>query len=121
MATQPRTTGYTYADLQAFPEDNFRREIIDGELIVTAASCDVAQPLYYLMTPNGEIVRQVNDGKSFDQEPSWSPDGRFILFDSDRSAGTNIWTLEVDTGELHQVTRDWGWLADWQPVPTPSP
>ncbi len=27
----------TYDDLQAFPEDNFRRELIDGELIVTAA------------------------------------------------------------------------------------
>src|SRR5438132_866313 len=37
MATEPKTTGLTYADLEAFPEDNFRRELIDGELIVTAA------------------------------------------------------------------------------------
>jgi Uma2 family endonuclease len=36
MATQPHT-GLTYQDLQAFPEDNLRRELIDGELIVTAA------------------------------------------------------------------------------------
>jgi hypothetical protein len=36
MATQPKT-GLTYEDLQAFPEDNLRRELIDGELIVTAA------------------------------------------------------------------------------------
>ncbi|MGH2706410.1 MAG: Uma2 family endonuclease [Actinomycetota bacterium] len=36
MATQPQT-GLTYADLQRFPEDNLRRELIDGELIVTAA------------------------------------------------------------------------------------
>ncbi len=36
MATQPRT-GLTYDDLRAFPEDNLRRELIDGELIVTAA------------------------------------------------------------------------------------
>jgi Uma2 family endonuclease len=35
MATQPKTTGLTYQDLQAFPEDNFRRELIDGELVVT--------------------------------------------------------------------------------------
>jgi len=28
---------YTYADLATFPDDNLRREIIDGELIVTAA------------------------------------------------------------------------------------
>jgi Uma2 family endonuclease len=37
MTTQPRTSGLTYADLETFPEDNFRRELIDGELIVTAA------------------------------------------------------------------------------------
>lgn len=37
MATQPKTTGLTYADLEKFPEDNFRRELIDGDLIVTAA------------------------------------------------------------------------------------
>lgn len=36
MATQPQT-GLTYEDLLAFPEDNFRRELIDGELIVTPA------------------------------------------------------------------------------------
>ncbi len=27
MATQPKTPGLTYQDLQAFPEDNFRREL----------------------------------------------------------------------------------------------
>jgi Uma2 family endonuclease len=36
VATQPKTI-YTYADLEKFPEDNLRREIIDGELIVTAS------------------------------------------------------------------------------------
>ncbi len=37
MATEPATTGLTYEDLERFPEDNLRRELIDGELIVTAA------------------------------------------------------------------------------------
>jgi Uma2 family endonuclease len=37
VATEPRTTGLTYQDLVAFPEDNLRRELIGGELIVTAA------------------------------------------------------------------------------------
>lgn len=36
MATQPQTS-LTYEDLQAFPDDNLRRELIDGELIVTPA------------------------------------------------------------------------------------
>src|SRR2546421_738995 len=37
MATQPKTSGLTYEDLRAFPDDNLRREIIDGELFVTAS------------------------------------------------------------------------------------
>src|SRR3989442_13328052 len=36
MATQPQT-GLTYQDLQSFPEDNLRRELIEGEHILTAA------------------------------------------------------------------------------------
>jgi Uma2 family endonuclease len=35
MATEPKTTGLTYEDLRSFPDDNLRREIIDGELFVT--------------------------------------------------------------------------------------
>jgi Uma2 family endonuclease len=33
----PEGKVYTYADLATFPDDNLRREIIDGELFVTAA------------------------------------------------------------------------------------
>lgn len=36
MATEPQSA-LTYEDLQGFPEDNLRRELIDGDLIVTAA------------------------------------------------------------------------------------
>lgn len=34
-ALQPEARRYTYADLAEFPDDHYRREIIDGELIVT--------------------------------------------------------------------------------------
>src|SRR2546425_5585418 len=64
MATQPQT-GLTYEDLQAFPEDNLRRELIDGELIVTAAPATrhqrvVARLVYelfaYAMVHGGEVL-----------------------------------------------------------------
>ncbi|HWB73271.1 MAG TPA: Uma2 family endonuclease [Egibacteraceae bacterium] len=31
------TTGLTYEELQAIPDDHFRRELVDGELIVPPA------------------------------------------------------------------------------------
>ena len=36
MATEPKA-GLSYADLQGFPDDNLRRELIGGELVVTPA------------------------------------------------------------------------------------
>lgn len=36
-ALQPEARRYTYADLAEFPDDRYRREIIDGELIVTGS------------------------------------------------------------------------------------
>ncbi|MEX2553391.1 MAG: Uma2 family endonuclease [Actinomycetota bacterium] len=34
LSADPAARRYTYADLETFPDDHFRREIIDGELIV---------------------------------------------------------------------------------------
>jgi Uma2 family endonuclease len=56
MATEPKTQ-YTYADLERFPEDNLRREIIDGELIVTAAPATRHQQV--VMTLAGELYQYV--------------------------------------------------------------
>jgi Uma2 family endonuclease len=35
LSADPVARRYTYADLETFPDDHLRREIIDGELIVT--------------------------------------------------------------------------------------
>jgi Tol biopolymer transport system component len=84
--------------------------------------------LYFLITPDGRTIRQVNDGSSFDQEPNWSPDGRYLVFDSDRSGATEVWTLDLESGELSQVTNGGGAEPAWQPIeaegtssPSPEP
>src|SRR5438046_1600745 len=56
MATQPKTR-YTYADLERFPQDNLRREIIDGELVVTAAPATRHQQV--VTTLVGELYQHV--------------------------------------------------------------
>ena len=38
MASEPKTSGLTYDDLLAMPEDNIKRDLLDGELYVTSPS-----------------------------------------------------------------------------------
>lgn len=49
-----------------------------------------------------------------DTSPSWAPDGRHVLFLSRRSGHTEVWSVDVPTGRLAQVTRSpcWPRMAD---------
>jgi len=51
-----------------------------------------------------------------DDSPAVSPDGRLVLFTSDRSGQDNIWILDRKSGDIRQATFDGGreaaWLAD---------
>ena len=38
----------------------------------------------FTMRPDGTDVRQITDSRGYSGKPSWSPDGRWLLFDADR-------------------------------------
>ena len=48
---------------------------------------------------------ELSHDRAIDVTPSWSPDGRYVLFSSDRTGITNVYAYEVATGRLHQVTN----------------
>ncbi|HWC64594.1 MAG TPA: hypothetical protein VG777_00825, partial [Thermoanaerobaculia bacterium] len=58
--------------------------------------------------------RLVTDGSSIDRQPTYSPDGKRILFSSNRSANLDLWTVEPATGVMRQVTDDRA--QDWDPA-----
>jgi Uma2 family endonuclease len=88
MATQP-ITGLTYDDLAAFPEDNLRRELIDGELIVTAAPATRHQravaaltaELYQWPKANGGLVLPAPTDVCFSHTNVVEPDVLFVTAD----------------------------------------
>src|SRR5207248_6683906 len=48
--------------------------------------------------------RQLTNTSKKDKHPRWSPDGKHILFESNRSGGTQLWVIDVAGGEAWQFT-----------------
>ncbi len=60
----------------------------------------------YVADRDGKNVRRVS-GVGFARRPTWSPDGRRLAFERAGRRGTwNLWTVEVATGRLRQVSFD---------------
>ena len=53
-------------------------------------------------------------GSASDRQPTYSPDGRWVAFSSDRSGNLDIWALETGSGALRRITDDPG--EDWDPA-----
>jgi Tol biopolymer transport system component len=50
--------------------------------------------------------RMLTTGLSRDRQPAYSPDGRRVIFASNRSGNIDLWTVDLQTRELRQLTDD---------------
>jgi serine/threonine protein kinase len=62
-------------------------------------------------------LSRLTSGAGLQSEPTWSPDGRFIAYDSDHSGNFGIWIQPVSGGDPVQVTHSGAhdWQPDWSP------
>jgi dipeptidyl aminopeptidase/acylaminoacyl peptidase len=51
-----------------------------------------------------EPKRLTNAAGKKDSHPRWSPDGKRILFESNRSGDSQLWVIDLDGGEARQLT-----------------
>ncbi|MEO8449905.1 MAG: amidohydrolase family protein [Gemmatimonadota bacterium] len=72
----------------------------DGQTIVF----DLVGDLYTLPIGGGKATR-LTHGQAYDAQPRYSPDGKRIVFVSDRSGGDNVWILSADGKDTVQVTK----------------
>ena len=74
-----------------------------------------ASDIYLMDIASKQWVQLTHDGGRNDF-PSWSPDGRHMVFQSNRSGSLQIWTMLADGSKLQQLTftgrntqPNWSW------------
>ncbi|HEX2190336.1 MAG TPA: amidohydrolase family protein [Longimicrobiaceae bacterium] len=59
----------------------------------------------YLLPITGGTATPLTRGMALDVQPRFSPDGRRVVFVSDRGGGDGLWTISVDGKDTVQVTK----------------
>ncbi len=112
----------TIDDLFKFKRLSDPRISPDGRWVVyVVGSVDLAgnrtsSSLWLAPTKGGEPKPLTNTTKK-DRSPRWSPDGKQVLFESNRSGDNQLWIIDVGGGEARQVTN----LSTEASSPTWSP
>ncbi len=82
----------------------------DGKLAAySVTSVDLAgnktsSAIWVASTEKGEPRQLTNVPGKKDRNPRWSPDGKKILFESNRSGETQLWVIDLSGGEAKQLT-----------------
>jgi Amidohydrolase family/WD40-like Beta Propeller Repeat len=72
----------------------------DGDSIVFELLGDL-----YRIPARGGDAQALTRGMAFDSQPVFSPDGRAIVFISDRSGAENVWIAAADGSDPRQITH----------------
>src|SRR5919112_1193292 len=73
----------------------------DGRTIVFDILGDI-----YRMPVTGGRAELLAGGASWEWQPRFAPDGRWIAYTSDRDGGDNIWVMDADGRNRRQVTKE---------------
>lgn len=73
----------------------------DGKTILF----DMMGDLYSIPADGGKAT-QITRGLAFDQHPRYSPDGKKILFVSDKSGAENLWYIDTEKKDTVQLTKE---------------
>ncbi len=65
-------------------------------------------------------VRQMTTGRGSNESPSWAPNGLHLVFTSTRSGSAQVFTMNRDGSNQHQITRGGNnTTPKWGPSPAP--
>jgi len=65
----------------------------------------------FVLNVESRVLHQLTDDRSFNVRPSWSGDGRWIYYCSNKSGTRQIWKIPVEGGNARQLTKGGGFEA----------
>ena len=74
-----------------------------GQILDVATNKTISN-LWIAATDGKTPPRQLTTVEKKDSHPRWSPDGKKILFQSNRSGESQLWIIELSGGEAKQLT-----------------
>jgi hypothetical protein len=91
----------------------------DGKLVAVSTWFDGGKrDIIIVDADSGALVRRVTFDAALDGNPAWSPDGSYLLYESDADGISNIYALELETARYFRVTRVVG--GAFQPEVSPD-
>lgn len=54
---------------------------------------------------DSNTAQQLTDGRGYDYQPDWSPDGKLVVYVSYQNDAMELWLLDLAAGKSHQVTN----------------
>ncbi len=92
------------------------------EIAFSAASMEGYYDIYVYNLKSGKL-RQLTHGYYDDRDPAWSPDGKWMVFSSDRTVYGddgfyNLFLMNMQTGRIRYLTK--GRESDFQPIWSPD-
>ena len=96
-----------------------RTGVLIGAIVLIAIAGIVLYRLHRVSQPvvqQRSLTRLTSDD-GLQTGATWSPDGRFIAYSSDRGGKYDIWVQQISGGDPIQVTKGPGqnWMPDWSP------
>ena len=83
----------------------------DGrKLVITLGGVD-GNPDIYVLDITSRRTKRLTTHRAIDTEGTWSPDGRYIYFTSDRSGGPQIYRISANGGTPERVTFEGSYNA----------
>ncbi|MBL8814817.1 MAG: S9 family peptidase [Planctomyces sp.] len=91
------------SDPQVSPDG---RHVVYAVSEITDSKANKSVSRLWIVPSDGSAApRMLTNSAAKDNHPRWSPDGRWILFESSRSGSGQLWVISTEGGEAQQLTR----------------